>query len=265
VRQSRATRNTGDEGIAIITLPAFGRLIWSRRPIPRAHREELLDGRDWDGGELRANLRDIRRVNRLGGGTAAVLRVLPSLLDGMPVDREVVVLDLATGSGDIPIAICRWAAKQGRRLRVIASDVSDEVLAIAAERSRSESRITLESFDARCVPLPDRAVDVVVCSLALHHFEPPGAIAVLREMWRLSRLGFIVNDLARCRSGYVAALVTSRLLTRNRLTRHDAPLSVLRAYTPVELADLLRQAGIEDAEVARRPLFRMVGVWRRPE
>jgi ubiquinone/menaquinone biosynthesis C-methylase UbiE len=224
----------------------------------------LLDGRDWDPAELRANLRDIRRVNRLGGGTAAVLRALPPLLDGVPCDREVVILDLATGSGDIPLAIGRWAAKEGRRLRVIASDVSEEVLAIAGERGPGEPRIALERFDARSVPLPDCAVDVVVCSLALHHFEPPDAIAVLREMGRLARRGFIVNDLVRGRVGYVVALVTSRLLTRNRLTRHDAPLSVLRAYTPAELVDLLRQAGIDDARVYRRPMFRMVGVWRRP-
>jgi 2-polyprenyl-3-methyl-5-hydroxy-6-metoxy-1,4-benzoquinol methylase len=265
VRQSTGIRNTRDEGIAIITIAALGHLSWSQRPLPRAHRQELLDGRDWDAGELRENLRDIRRVNRLGGGTAAVVRALPSFLDGVPVGREVVILDLATGSGDIPLAICAWAGKRQRSVRVIASDFSGDVLAIAAERARSEPKITLTTYDARNVELPDRAVDVVVCSLALHHFEPPEAVAVLREMHRLSRRGFIVNDLVRCRSGYVAALITSRLLTRNRLTRHDAPLSVRRAYTPVELADLMREAGIECAVVFRRPLFRMVGVWRQRE
>ena len=49
------------------------------------------------------------------------------------------------------------------------------------------------------------------------------------------------------------------MTTRNRLTRNDAPLSVLRAYTPAELRDLLRQAGINDAdvEISTHRWFRM--------
>jgi SAM-dependent methyltransferase len=238
--------------------------LWPQRRLPRAHREELLDGRGWDHQELRANLRDIGRVNRLGGGTAAILGNLPLVLGRDCEDREIVILDVATGSADIPVAIRRWAGRRERRVRVIASDVSTEVLAVAAERIGGACGIVLATFDARNLPLPDRAVDVAICSLALHHFEPADAVAVLRELGRVSRHGVIVNDLVRCRRGYAAALVTSRLFTRNRLTRHDAPLSVLRAYTPSELAELMGEAGLDGGEVFRRPLFRMVGVWRRP-
>ena len=83
---------------------------------------------------------------------------------------------------------------------------------------------------------------------------------VLREMDRLSRAGFILNDIRRCAAGYVAAWTASRLATRNRLTRHDMPLSVRRAYTPDELRALLRMAGIADATVTTHPLFRMAAV-----
>ena len=86
---------------------------------------------------------------------------------------------------------------------------------------------------------------------------------VLREMDRLSRTGFILNDIRRCLAGYVAAWGASRVATRNRLTRHDMPLSVLRAYTPDELRALLRQAGIPDATVTTHPLFRMAAVHRQ--
>jgi 2-polyprenyl-3-methyl-5-hydroxy-6-metoxy-1,4-benzoquinol methylase len=215
-------------------------------------------------GELRANLRDIRRVNRLGGGTSAILRELPGLLPATSSNRRIEMLDLATGSADIPQAVARWARDRGLAVRVVASDASDEILAVAEERIQGAPDIVLANYDARAVPLPDQSVDVVLCSLALHHFDPPEAVAVLQEMNRLARFGFVVNDLVRSRAGYAAALGTSRLLTRNRLTRHDAPLSVLRAYTPVELRDLFRQAGMEDIHVHHRPLFRMVAVWKRP-
>ena len=111
--------------------------------------------------------------------------------------------------------------------------------------------------------MPDRSFDVVLCSLALHHFAPGEAVQVLREMDRLSRIGFILNDIRRCLAGYVAAWSASRVATRNRLTRHDMPLSVLRAYTPHELRALLRQAGIPNARVTTHPLFRMAAVRRK--
>ena len=226
----------------------------------RREAAELLDQAGHDPAELAANLRDIRRVNRLGGGTRTTLRYLSRLLSGVPADRPAVILDVATGSGDIPRAIVRWARRRGRSIQVIASDASVEVLAEAARHLAGYPEVTLVRYDARGVPLPDGSVDIVLCSLALHHFPPDEAVAVLQEMDRLARNGFVLNDIQRGTVGYVAAWASSRLGTRNRLTRHDMPLSVLRAYTPAELRTLLDHAGITDAVVTRHPLFRMAAV-----
>jgi ubiquinone/menaquinone biosynthesis C-methylase UbiE len=226
----------------------------------RCDGDELLDRPGHDPAELAANLRDIRRLNRWFGGVATTMRHLTPLLAAVPSDEPVTVLDLATGSGDIPLAILRWARANGRAIRVTASDVSEEVLAVAARYLTGCPEISLARLDARAVPLPDGGVDVVLCSLALHHFPPADAVRVLREMDRLARRGFVVNDLARGRIGYWAAWLASRLTTTNRLTRHDAPLSVRRAYTPDELAGLLDQAGVRSAVVTRHLWFRMAAV-----
>lgn len=229
----------------------------------RSDAPELLDGAIDDPAELAENFRDIQRVNRLLGGTSTVLRHLPSLLDAVPPDRPATILDLATGAADIPIAIARWANRRGRPVRIVASDASDEILELAGETTADEPAIELARIDARAVPLPDDAVDIAICSLSLHHFPPVEAVQVLREMGRVARVGFILNDLRRSRPGWVAAWVAARLTTRNRLTRNDAPLSVLRAYTPDELARLLDRAGIEDARITTHPWFRMAAVARR--
>lgn len=221
-----------------------------------------MDLGDYHAGELSANLRDIRRVNRLLGGTKTVVRYLPGLVRGLPADRPITLLDLATGSADIPVAISRWARRNGRRFEITASDSSDDMLTIADAHVAGDPAITLARHDARAVRLPDKAFDLVVCSLSLHHFPPDEAVDVLREMERLARVGLIVNDLRRGHVGFAAAWVASRLTTRNRLTRNDAPLSVRRAYTPAELADLLRRAGIAGATVSTHPWFRMAAVKR---
>lgn len=234
-------------------------------PSPPARREEpeLLDADAHDPAELAANFRDIRRVNRLLGGVATSLRHLPALVDAVPAGRPVTILDLATGSADIPLAVLRWARNRNRRVEIIASDVDPAILDLARQHAAGHPRITFARHDARDVPLPDHSVDIVHCALSLHHFDPDDAVRVLREMNRLARRGFVLNDLRRDRLGYAAAWVAARLTTRNRLTRYDAPLSVLRAYTPGELASLLHRAGVPDARISTHPWFRMAAVTRR--
>lgn len=236
----------------------FGRRLFL--PPPRSEEVELLDDSAHDRGELAANLRDIRRVNKLLGGTSTILRHLPRLLAPIPPERPVTLLDLATGSGDIPLAVARWTSKRNLPLTIVASDYSDDILTVARDQIAGHPEITLARYDARAVPLPDKHFDIVLCSLSLHHFSPDDAVCVLREMDRLARTGFILNDLRRGRLGYAAAWIASRLTTRNRLTRNDAPLSILRAYTPAELDDLLHRAGIEDAKISTHLWFRMAAV-----
>ncbi len=227
---------------------------------PRSDELELLDEPGHDSSELAQNFRDIRRVNALLGGTSIVLRHLPPLVDSVPGSDPVTILDLATGSADIPVAIARWARKRGRRVSIVASDYSDEILALARDQVEGHPEISLANYDARALPLPDDCFDIVVCSLSLHHFDPHDAVRVLQEMDRVARSGFVLNDLRRGRLGYLAARTAARLTTRNRLTRNDAPLSVKRAYTPGELDDLLHRAGVSDATISKHLWFRMAAV-----
>ncbi|MDQ2655469.1 MAG: methyltransferase domain-containing protein [Chloroflexota bacterium] len=231
-----------------------------RRLVAIPHRiegDELLDDAGHDLAELADSLRDVRRVNQLFGGLRTVRTQLPRLLAATSPERPVTILDLATGSADIPINAVRWARQQGREVEITASDYSADILAIAARRVAGYPNIHVLQCDAREVPFADASFDIVLCSLALHHFAPPDAVRVLAEMDRVSRVGFIVNDLARSRPGYIGAWLVGRLATRNRITRHDAPLSALRAYTPGELRALLDRAGVADVEVRSSPWFRM--------
>jgi hypothetical protein len=63
-------------------------------------------------------------------------------------------------------------------------------------------------------------------------------------MSRVARVGIVVNDLARGRLAWLGAAAIATLLTSNRYTRHDAPLSVRRAYTLAEVGGLLADAGV---------------------
>jgi ubiquinone/menaquinone biosynthesis C-methylase UbiE len=114
--------------------------------------------------------------------------------------------------------------------------------------------LQLHVGDGRALRYPDRSFDVVHASLVLHHLDPPDALAILTEMGRVARLGVVVNDLQRSRLGWIGAWLVGHLLTGNRLTRHDAPLSVRRAYRSNEMADLLRSAGLIPVRTIRGAL-----------
>ncbi|CAN5758086.1 hypothetical protein BH23CHL8_BH23CHL8_07760 [soil metagenome] len=205
---------------------------------------ELLDGPLDDPQALRGNLRDLRRANQLTGGVALSRRALDALSAGAV---ELTIIDVGTGGADIPVALLADARRRGQRLHVTAVDSRTEILD-AARAGRpvldTIAGLTLEVADGRALPYPERSFDVAHASLVLHHLEPPEAVAFLRELSRVARRGIVINDLARGHLTLAGAWLLSRLFTRNRYSRHDAPLSARRAYTIHETRLLLAEAGL---------------------
>ncbi len=218
-----------------------------RRSIAR----ELMDGPVDDVDELEANLRDIAFANARLGGTAPVVRALQRI-DA----RRLEVLDVGSGAADIPLALVRDASRRGVELSVTCLDRSEQMLALARRATGDDPALSFVQADGGALPYADGAFDVVICTLALHHFDPGVAQPLLRELRRVSRVTPVVCDLRRSELAFVATWLWSRT-SRNRLTRHDAPLSVRRAYTPDEAVALARDAGWRMPRVQREPFFRM--------
>jgi len=235
------------------------------RPLPRAAGAvELLD-RPAPLDDLHECLDDVARLNGLFGGHIVTLRHVRRLLRRIPRDRVATVLDVGTGSADVPRAVVRWARRAGRRVRVYALDRDLATLGVARSALAGYPEIALLAGDAVALPLRPRSVDVVISALTLHHLEPAAAGACLAAMDRAARVGFVVNDLYRSRGAYALVWLATRLLARNRMSRHDGPLSVLRAYTPREMRGLCAGAGLRGVRVQRYgPLLRQCAVQMKP-
>lgn len=208
---------------------------------------ELLDG-PLDRATLAGNLRDLARVNRWLGGSRLSWRAVLLVLRRHERGDDLRLLDIGTGAGDIPRYLRRGTAYRNPSLIVTATDVRPEIVDVARRTAR------YPAFDVKLagpdrIDEPDSSFDVVHASLVLHHLEPPDAVKLLGEMARVAREAVIVNDLDRAQQWLLGAQILSRVATRNRYTRRDAPLSVRRAYRPDELVALAAQAGLR--EVAR--------------
>lgn len=227
--------------------------------LDRAAGGELMDEPAVDTADLARSLADLRGVNRLLGGRRSVFHHLLPMVRrlGRP-DAPVRVLDVATGSGDLPLALAAWGRAKGVALQVTATDAHPGTLALARAHTADDPHVEVRAADALDLPFDDGAFDLAFCSTALHHFDPHPAIRVLREMNRVAAHGFVVGDLRRSVTAFVGARLLAATVWRNsRLTRHDGPLSVKRSYTAEEVAMLAHAAGLPDARVHTHLPFRL--------
>jgi ubiquinone/menaquinone biosynthesis C-methylase UbiE len=221
--------------------------------LPRADdARERMDAPGVDPDALEAALRHVALVNRWLGARRALIRHMPW---GLPPGRSR-ILDVGTGSADLPIAIARWARRVGRRVQVTVVDRHAATLGVARRQTAEWPELLPARADGLQLPFREGAFDLALLSMTLHHMDGPALVEVLAELGRVARGGrVLVGELERALPHYLGArLLAATLWRRNPVTRHDGPLSVLRSFTPGELRELAEQAGLR-APVVRRHLF----------
>jgi 2-polyprenyl-3-methyl-5-hydroxy-6-metoxy-1,4-benzoquinol methylase len=235
--------------------------------LPKRRRgPELLDlpPETYSHSELTGSLSDIRKVNRFLGDYHATLKFFSALVAGIAAgDRPLRVLDVATGSADIPVAIVKWARKRGINVAVTALDVNPDVAREAAAFTREYPEITVAAVDGFSLPFEEGSFDIVMCVKTLHHFSEEDTVRWLKELYRVAAAGYIIMDIRRSWVAWTLITMLTRLFTRNRLTRYDGPLSVLRSYTDAELKALAGRAGLSGCRVVRAPFWRIVVTGRK--
>ncbi|NUQ13536.1 MAG: methyltransferase domain-containing protein [Gemmatimonadaceae bacterium] len=214
---------------------------------------EILDV-ERDPALQRRSHRDIALANRLFGGAHAVeAEVLPFLEPGL---SPVTLLDVGTGTGDIPERLRRAAAARGVRLEVFGLDGRAEL--VAATR---EWPVHGVCGDALALPFTDRAFDVVVASQVLHHFTAADAERALREMHRVARRRVVVADLQRSWVAVAGLWLVSFPLGFHRVSRHDGVVSILRGFEVDELRGIVRRAVGVEPVVRHRRGWRLTASW----
>ncbi len=199
---------------------------------------ELMDRPQPISGELERDLRNLRQLNRYFGSYGLIRHFLRRWIK--PGDHLRIV-DLATGSGDIPRLTADYARSVQARVEIDAIDQQTATLEIARRLSGDYPEI---SFHQGNVLQWQGAApyDIVLCSLVLHHFSEEDALRLLRQARELSRCYVLVSDLRR---GFLASLgvyLLTAIVFREPMTRIDARLSAARAFSFAEFGDLARRA-----------------------
>jgi len=202
---------------------------------------ELMDRPQPVSIELECDLERIRQLNRWFGSYHVVLSFMRRWIKP---DTRIRIVDLATGSGDIPRLIVDYARKIGAHIEIDAVDRQPATLQIARKLSAGYPEISYH--EANILEWNSvQTYDIALCSLTLHHFSDEDAVSVLRRCRALSQKFVLVSDLRRGFLLRVGVKLLTALIFREPMTRHDARLSTARAFSFAEMRDLAVRAGWE--------------------
>lgn len=155
-----------------------------------------------------------------------------------------VALDLGTGPADISIRVARacpdWT--------ICAMDAAHAMLTFAnilVATNGVGEQILLVEGDAKRLPLPDDAINVVYSNSILHHINETEQL--WRELARVARPGALVlmRDLARPVDDQTARwLVQEYAGDESALLQEEFYRSLRAAYTCAEVRDQIERAGL---------------------
>ena len=219
--------------------------------MPRQRVPELMDDPAVPRETLDRSLRFIRAVNQKLGGTRALLAPLERWARDHDTARPFTLLDLGTGSADIPVAAVRWARQRGIDLRVTAVDNHPTTLDLAREHIEQElgsadpNRTGITLLRADALTLTDRlqpqSFDAAHAGMFIHHLDELPALTALRVMDRLATRGLVWNDLLRSTLAKLGSVIIT--LNADPTVKHDARVSVRGSFTPKEAMSLAKRAG----------------------
>ena len=106
------------------------------------------------------------------------------------------ILDVGTGTAQIPIAMC----KRNSGLKITAIDLAESMLTLGnknIQTARLEDSITLVQVDSKKMPYPDESFDQVVSNSIIHHI--PNPVECFKEMIRVTKKDglLFIRDLLR--------------------------------------------------------------------
>ena len=218
---------------------------------------EHLDKGDYTAAEYEGCIVELQRVNRWLGDASALRDSLLSEIAQRDL-QSFSLLDVGAGSGELLRVLADWARAHGRKAQLTGVELNARSAAAIGERTKIFPEITALRGDAFRLPFVDNQFDYALCSLFTHHFKNPDVVGILRELSRVSTRGIFVIDLHRHPIAYLFYTTIGRLFLHNRLIREDGALSIRRSFTPKELFDLARRAGLANPRVRRHFPYRLV-------
>ena len=220
----------------------------------RSYKLERLDTGDYTLAEYARWHREMWFIHRIFGELRALRGSLFKTIQRNG-KSTVSILDVGAGAGELLCELRKWTADRDAFL--VGGEISTDATVVMRK-----AKLNVVQCDALRLPFADSSFDYVFCSLFLHHLGDEAAVELLREMSRVASGRVFVIDLNRHPTAYYFYKFIVGLFLQ-RFTRDDGALSILRSFTPEEMLELAKRAGLSDVKVERSKAIRLILSGRR--
>jgi len=227
----------------------------------RQSEQEIQDQEDLDISVLHQALEGLKCINFW---TRSYCVLWPSIrtLAREAGAKRLSVLDIATGAGDVPIALWHRARREGLQLDIEGCDRNPHSVAYAQkEAAGQQAAVRFFTWDALAEDFPSK-YDVVTCSLFMHHLSDDEAVLLLCRMARTAMRLALVNDLRRGAISFILVYLCSRMLRLSHVNRVDSLRSVRAAFTLAEGRMLAQRAHWTGATLRKHGPCRFLLSWK---
>jgi 2-polyprenyl-3-methyl-5-hydroxy-6-metoxy-1,4-benzoquinol methylase len=206
----------------------------------RSSAREIMDDFSLEGKVFRDTLNKLETINRTLGGNVVTIRGLKTLLQNESKEKEIVIVDLGCGHGDILRNVAKFGRKQGYKLKLIGIDANQDAIDYAKELSQDIEELEFLALDIFSEEFKKLKYDVVLCTLFAHHFKDEELKPLLKNLLSNARLGIVINDLHRHKLAYYLFKLIG-LFISNRMVREDGLTSILRAFKRHDLEKMSKE------------------------
>lgn len=223
----------------------------------RSLQEELMDDLNCSGPVLDQTLSELDFINRVLGGNDVVFSGLKQLiLSKKSAKKEIHIVDLGCGGGGILKLIADWATKKNITVSLTGVDANPHVIQYAESNCRDYNNIHFQVSDVLTKRFYQQEFDIAIATLFFHHFTNEQLGWLFYELFRISKIGILVNDLHRHWLAYHSIKLLTKVLSRSEMVKNDAPVSVLRGFSQDELKQILSNSGIHSYDLKWKWAFR---------
>lgn len=222
----------------------------------RTFAPEIMDDLRMEGEELRTTLDQIAQVNQLLGGNSITLQGVSMLMENIPPGKEVTIVDVGCGNGDMLRKLAWMGRRKNWRLKLIGIDANGYTANYAAVLSAQYPEITYYCMDILGEKFRELQYDIVLCTLTLHHFEDRQIMKLMSLFRRNAAIGIVINDLQRSAMAYRLFQLFSKITGMGRMAREDGLVSILRGFKKKEIKELSRKLNFNQYTLRWKWAFR---------
>lgn len=225
----------------------------------RSYKTEMIDLESTPSNDRIRNVKELDFFGKISGSNYYAWREIYKIIKEKEAEYNIV--DLGCGGGETLKYFAISARNKGIKIKFTGVDTSDIVIKYMKLNCSNFDEITgvnteFENF----IKNTSQRIDIIYCSLFCHHLRDTEIICLMKSAKAMKSV-LIIHDLLRSRLLYYGSYILTRILGGSELSKHDGPISVLKAFKKSEIFDMAVEAGYNNFKYKAIPFHRFIMVF----